>query len=140
MIEHGSGIGYWMILTYWIGKSLCLSFILNFILFMKDIKIGIISITFGLVTESIAQAWGRLKSLILKCPNHALSKEIIINNFYARLSCYDKDMLDASSMGSFTSKKVGAKWDLIKIIQCNTEDWEIDKGKESRINYEYNCS
>ena len=39
--------------------------------------------------ESIAQAWGRLKSLMLKCPNHDLSKDIIVNNFYARLSCHD---------------------------------------------------
>src|SRR4051812_12856622 len=34
--------------------------------------------------KSIAQAWGRLKSLMLKCPNHELPKEIILTNFYAR--------------------------------------------------------
>src|SRR5664279_4536367 len=76
---------------------------------------------------------------MLKCPNHELSKEIIVNNFYARLSRHDKEMLDASSMGSFTSKQVDAKWCLIERIQCNAEDWEIDKGKESGINYEYEC-
>ena len=76
---------------------------------------------------------------MLKCPNHELSKDIIVNNFYARLSRQDKEMLDASSMGSFTSKKVDAKWDLIEMIQHNIEDWEIDKGKESGINYEYDC-
>ena len=43
----------------------------------------------------------------------------VVNNFYARLSRHDKEILDASSMGSFTSKK--------------------DKGKESGINYEYDC-
>jgi hypothetical protein len=36
--------------------------------------------------ESIAQAWGRLKSLMLKCPIHELPRNIVINNFYARLS------------------------------------------------------
>ena len=36
--------------------------------------------------ESIAQAWGRQKELMLKCPNHELSNKIIITNFYARLS------------------------------------------------------
>src|ERR1043165_8963969 len=36
--------------------------------------------------ESIAQGWGRLKSLMLKCPNHELPKEIILTKFYARLS------------------------------------------------------
>ena len=48
-------------------------------------------------------------------------------------------MLDASSMGSFTNQKVDVKWDLIERIQCNIEDWEIDKGKEPGINYEYDC-
>jgi hypothetical protein len=36
--------------------------------------------------ESIAQAWGRLKSLMLKCLIHELPHNIVINNFYARLS------------------------------------------------------
>ena len=84
--------------------------------------------------ESIAQAWGRLKSLMLKCPNHELPKDIIITNFYARLSRQDKDMLDASSMGSFTNKKIEVKWDLIERIQRNTEYWEMDKGNEPGIN------
>ena len=36
--------------------------------------------------ESIAQAWGRLKSMLYSCPNHELSREIIMQSFYARLS------------------------------------------------------
>src|SRR3954463_14377073 len=35
--------------------------------------------------ESIAQAWRRLKSLMLKCPNHELPKEIILTIFYVRI-------------------------------------------------------
>ena len=34
--------------------------------------------------ESIVLAWGRLKSMLYSCPNHELSREIIIQNFYAR--------------------------------------------------------
>ena len=64
---------------------------------------------------------------------------MIITNFYARLSRQDKDLLDASSIGSFTNKKIDAKLELLERIQRNTEDWEIDKGKESCINYEYDC-
>ena len=48
-------------------------------------------------------------------------------------------MFDASSMGSFMNKKVDVKRDLIERIQHNTEDWEIDKGNESGISYEYDC-
>jgi hypothetical protein len=35
--------------------------------------------------ESIAQAWEKLKSLMLKCPIHELPRNSVINNFYARL-------------------------------------------------------
>ena len=74
---------------------------------------------------------------MLKCPNHKLPLESILNIFYARLSRHDKD--DASSNGSFTNKMMDDKWDLIERIQRNTEDWEMDKGKEPGINYEYDC-
>jgi hypothetical protein len=50
--------------------------------------------------ESIAQAWGRLKTLMLKCPIHELPRNIVINNFYARPTLHDKDLLDASCSGS----------------------------------------
>jgi hypothetical protein len=66
--------------------------------------------------ESIAQAWGRLKSLMLKCLIHELPRNIVINNFYARLSGHYKDYLDACFKGSFTSKEVDAKWDLLETI------------------------
>ena len=41
---------------------------------------------------------------MLKCPNHELSRDIIVQNFYARLSLRDKEMLDSSSMGSFSRR------------------------------------
>jgi hypothetical protein len=66
--------------------------------------------------ESIAQASGRLKSLMLKCPIHELPSNIVINNFYARLTLHDKDLLDASCSGSFTRIKEEAKWDLLDHI------------------------
>ena len=54
--------------------------------------------------ESIALAWGRLKSMLHSCPNYELSGEIIIQNFYARLSRDDISMLDTSGTGSFMKK------------------------------------
>jgi hypothetical protein len=89
--------------------------------------------------EIIAQAWGRLKTLILKCPIHDLPHNTVINNFYARLLGYYKDYLDACFDGSFTSKDVDVKWDLFETIQSNIEDWDSNKGKGSGINYEYDC-
>src|SRR3954471_19618192 len=67
------GISYSITLICLNGKSLCLSFMQSFILFVKFPKTGTTSTTFGLRNgESIAQAWGRLKSLMFKCPNHEL--------------------------------------------------------------------
>ena len=74
-----------------------------------------------------------------KCPIHELPNNIILNNFYARLSLHDKDLLDASCAGSFTHMKEEAKWDLLDRIQDNTEAWENDKGRKSGINYDYEC-
>ena len=59
--------------------------------------------------ESIAQVWGRLKSLMLKCPIHELPGNVIIDNFYARLSFQDKTLLDTACSGSFTRNKEGFK-------------------------------
>ena len=89
--------------------------------------------------ESIAQAWGRLKSLMLKCPIHELPGNVIIDNFYARLSFQDKTLLDTSCSGSFTRNKEEFKRDLLDRIQENTEGWENDKDRESGINYDYKC-
>ena len=48
-------------------------------------------------------------------------------------------MLDSSSAGSFSSWQIEFKWDLIERIKRNAKDWEVDKGKESGINLEYDC-
>jgi hypothetical protein len=76
---------------------------------------------------------------MLKCPIHELPRNVIINNFYARLTLHDKDLLDASCSGSFIRMKEEAKWDLLDRIQENTEGWENDKGRKSCINYDYEC-
>jgi hypothetical protein len=76
---------------------------------------------------------------MLKCPIHELPFNIVINNFYARLTLHDKDLLDASCSGSFTHMKEEAQWDLLDHIQENTEGWENDKGRKSGINYDYEC-
>ena len=89
--------------------------------------------------ESIALAWGRLKSMLYSCPNHELSREIIIQTFYARLSPNNRSMLDTSCTGSFMKKNTEFKWDLLEIIKRNSEDWELDEGKESGIKLKYDC-
>ena len=60
--------------------------------------------------ESIAQPWGRLKSMLYSCPNHELSREIIMQSFYARLSENSRIMLDTSCAGSFMMKTIEFRW------------------------------
>ena len=76
---------------------------------------------------------------MLKCPVHGIPNNIVINNFYARLSYHDKDLLDTSCAWAFTRMKDEDKWDLLDRIQENTEGWENDKGRESGINYDFEC-
>jgi hypothetical protein len=53
---------------------------------------------------------------MLKYPIHELPSNIVIDNFYARLTLHDKDLLDASCFESFTHMKGEAKWDLLDHI------------------------
>ena len=76
---------------------------------------------------------------MLKCLVHGISNNIVINNFYARISHHDKYLLDTSYAWAFTRMKDEDKWDLLDRIQENTEGWENDKGKESGINYDFEC-
>ena len=89
--------------------------------------------------KSIAQVWGRLKSMLYSCPNHELSREIIIQNFYAWLSHNDRSMLDTSCTGSYMKKDIGFKLDLLERIKRNSDDWDLDEGKESGITPKFDC-
>lgn len=77
--------------------------------------------------------------MLYSCHNHELSREIMIQNFYARLSCNDQSMLDISCTVSFMKQDIEFKWDLLEIIKGNSEDWELDEGNDSGINLKFDC-
>ena len=77
--------------------------------------------------------------MLYSCPNHELSREIIIQNFYARLSHSDRSMLDTSCAGSFMKKTIGFRWDLLERIKRDSEDSELYEGKESGIKLMFDC-
>ena len=77
--------------------------------------------------------------MLYSCPNHELSREIIIQKIYARLSRNDQTMLDTSCAGSFMKKTNEFQWDLLERIKRNSEDWKLDEGKESGIKLKYDC-
>ena len=77
--------------------------------------------------------------MLYSCPNHELSREIIIQNFYARLSRDYQSMLGTSCTGSFMKKNIEFWWDLLERIKHNSEDQELDEGKESGIELNFDC-
>ena len=89
--------------------------------------------------ESISLAWGRLKSILYSCPNHELSREIIVQKIYDRLSLNDRSMLDTCCTGSFMMKTIEFRWGLLERIKHNSEDWELDEGKDSGIKFKFDC-
>ena len=101
--------------------------------------IGIIYIIFGLVKEKVSLKLGGGLSLLYSCPNHELSREIIIQNFYARLSRNDQPMLNTSYAGSFMKKTIEFRSDLLEIIKRNSEDWKLDEVNESGIEPKFDC-
>ena len=48
-------------------------------------------------------------------------------------------MFDNSYVGSFVKKTIEFRWDLLERIKCNSEDWELDEGKESGIKLKFDC-
>ena len=48
-------------------------------------------------------------------------------------------MLDTSCAGSFMMKTIEFKWDLLERITRNSEDWDLDEGKESGITPKFDC-
>ena len=67
--------------------------------------------------------------MLYSCPNHELSREMIIQNFCARLSLDNRNLLDTSCAGSYMLKTIDFKWDLLERIKHNSEDWGSDDGK-----------
>ena len=67
--------------------------------------------------------------MLYSCPNHELSREMIIQNLYARLSDNNRTMLDTSCVGSFMMKTIEFKWNLLDRIKRNSKDWELKKVK-----------
>ena len=77
--------------------------------------------------------------MLYSFPNHELSRKMIIQNFYARLSHEDRTMHDTSCTGSFMKKDIDHKWNLLERIKRNSEDWGSDDGKESGMTPKFDC-
>ncbi|KAI4981102.1 hypothetical protein ZWY2020_021587 [Hordeum vulgare] len=48
-------------------------------------------------------------------------------------------MLDTSCTNSFMKRDIDLKWNLLERIERNFEDWDLDEGKESGMNFKFDC-
>ena len=48
-------------------------------------------------------------------------------------------MIDTSCTRSFVKKTIEFRWDILEIIKRNSENWELDEGKESGIEPKFDC-
>jgi len=58
--------------------------------------------------EHVAQAWGRMKTLVKNCPNHGLTPWMILQTFYAGLNYASRNLLDSAAGGTFMTITVDA--------------------------------
>ena len=77
--------------------------------------------------------------MLYSWPNHELSREMILQKIYARLSLNNRSMLNTSCTSSFMMKTIEFRWDLLERIKCKSEDWDLNVGKESGITPKFEC-
>ena len=77
--------------------------------------------------------------MLYSCPNHELPRETILQKFYARLSGNNCTMLGTSCVGSFMMKTIEFIWNLLDRTKRNSEDWDLDEGKESGMTPSFDC-
>ena len=77
--------------------------------------------------------------MLYSCPNHEIPRETILQKINARLSENNRTMLDTSCAGSFMMMTIEFRWDLLDRIKRNSEDWDLDNGKESGMTPKFDC-
>nr|XP_027076985.1 uncharacterized protein LOC113700728 [Coffea arabica] len=64
--------------------------------------------------ELLYDYWERFKKLCIKCPQHQISKQLLIQYFYEELLFRDKSIIDTVSGGVLVNKTPRAAWELIE--------------------------
>uniref|UniRef100_A0A1U7VQV2 Uncharacterized protein LOC104216411 n=1 Tax=Nicotiana sylvestris TaxID=4096 RepID=A0A1U7VQV2_NICSY len=88
-------------------------------------------------TESVYQAWERLKSMLRKCPHHSIQYPDILYIFYHGLKPSARNVIDAASGGPIMSKTTAKAMQLLNEILENVVPWPFDRmivKKAARVN------
>ncbi|RDX69823.1 hypothetical protein CR513_51014, partial [Mucuna pruriens] len=74
--------------------------------------------------EILHEYWKRFNKLCATCPHHQISKQLLIQYFYERLSMMDRSMIDATSGGALMENTPAAARHLISNMASNTQQAE----------------
>ncbi|XP_051141221.1 uncharacterized protein LOC127258426 [Andrographis paniculata] len=73
--------------------------------------------------ETLHEYWERFNKLIIKCPQHQIPSQLLIQYFYDGLSLMDRNIIDAASGGALVNKTPAQAWDLIARMAENTQQF-----------------
>ncbi|XP_051140008.1 uncharacterized protein LOC127257612 [Andrographis paniculata] len=73
--------------------------------------------------ETFHEFWERFNKVIIKCPQHQIPPQLLIQDFYDGLSLMDKNIINAASGGALVNKTQAQAWDLIARMAENTQQF-----------------
>jgi hypothetical protein len=82
--------------------------------------------------EHVAQAWGRMKSMVKNCPTHGLTTWMIIQTFYAGLNFSSRNLLDSATGGTFMSITLGSASKLLDDMMANYSEWHTERAPQGK--------
>ncbi|XP_027152218.1 uncharacterized protein LOC113777253 [Coffea eugenioides] len=76
-------------------------------------------------SESLYEYWERFKKLCIKCPQHQISEQLLIQYFYEGLLFRDRSIIDAASGGALVNKTPRVAWELIEGMAENSQQFGL---------------
>ncbi|XP_070002989.1 uncharacterized protein [Nicotiana sylvestris] len=81
----------------------------------------------GIDTESVYQAWERLKVILRKCPHHDIPEHMQLYIFYHGLKPSARNVIDAAAGGSVMGKTTEEALQLLNEISENVIQWPSER-------------
>ncbi|XP_070055494.1 uncharacterized protein [Nicotiana tomentosiformis] len=78
-------------------------------------------------TESVYQAWKRLKAMLRKCPHHDIPEHMQLYIFYHGLKPSARNVIDAAAGGSVMGKITEEALQLLNEISENAIQWPSER-------------
>ncbi|XP_019238478.1 PREDICTED: uncharacterized protein LOC109218558 [Nicotiana attenuata] len=78
-------------------------------------------------TESVYQAWERLKAMLRKCPHHDITEHMQLYVFYHGLKPSCRNVIDAAAGGSVMGKTTEEALQLLNEISENAIQWPSER-------------